>query len=506
MWCLLSYTLSFLPETYSMAGSKRKLSVLFVTSEIFPLIKTGGLADVSAALPNALQALGVDIRVLVPGYPDVLAAIKKKIDIVTWKILGQEVHVFEATLPQFEFPLIVASADIFSRPGNPYVDSNKNDWPDNALRFGILAHIGARLSCHANGLGWQPDIVHCNDWQTGLIPALLHFEKNTHAASLMTIHNLSFQGIFPSTFTQILGLPEESFNIEGVEYYNQLSFLKAGIYFADQLTTVSASYAQEIQTRAFGCGMHGLLSQRQDVLKGIVNGIDTKTWNPQQDIYLPFRYGPDSLQEKLKNKAALQSRIGLNISDGILFGIVSRLTAQKGLDLVLEVAPRIIKRGGQLAILGNGNIDLQQQFLALAKTNPRVVHIETGYDEALAHLIEAGADSFLMPSRFEPCGLNQMYSMHYGTPPIVRATGGLNDTVSDANPRTIENGGGTGFVFAESSVEDFWDAIQRAFNVYGNKALWQRLQQNGMNQDFSWQRSAREYFALYRTMLTPGSG
>ena len=484
-----------------MVGSKRKLSVLFVTSEIFPLVKTGGLADVSIALPNALQALGVDIRVLVPGYPDVLAAIKTKIDIVTWRILGEEVQVFSATLPQFAFPLIVASAKIFNRPGNPYVDSDKNDWPDNALRFGILAHVGARLASSEQGLDWRPDVVHCNDWQAGLIPALLYFGEHPHAASLMTIHNLSFQGIFPSAYTKILGLPEESFGVEGVEYYGQLSFLKAGIYFADQLTTVSASYAQEIQTRAFGCGMHGLLADRQDVLKGIVNGIDTKTWDPQHDIYLTHRYGPDSLQEKLKNKTALQSRLGLNISDGMLFGIVSRLTSQKGLDLVLEVAPRIIKRGGQLAILGNGNIELQQQFQALAKANSRVVHIETGYDEALAHFIEAGADSFLMPSRFEPCGLNQMYSMRYGTPPIVRATGGLNDTVSDANPRTIENGGGTGFVFSESTAEDFWDAIQRAFTVYGNKTLWRRLQQNGMNQDFSWQRSASEYLALYNTLV-----
>ena len=489
-----------------MAGSKRKLSVLFVTSEIFPLIKTGGLADVSAALPNALQALGVDIRVLVPGYPEVLAAIKKKIDIVTWKILGQDVDVFAATLPEFDFPLVVASAKIFNRPGNPYVDSDKNDWPDNALRFGTLAHVGARLSSYGNGLDWQPDIVHCNDWQAGLIPALLHFEEDAHAVSVMTIHNLSFQGIFPSAYTKILGLPERSFDIEGVEYYDQLSFLKAGIYFADQLTTVSASYAQEIQTRVFGCGMHGLLADRQDVLKGIVNGIDTKTWDPQHDVYLPQRYDSDSLQDKLKNKTALQSRLGLNISDGMLFGIVSRLTSQKGLDLVLEVAPRIVKRGGQLAILGNGNVDLQQQFQTLAKTNSRVVHVETGYDEALAHLIEAGADSFLMPSRFEPCGLNQMYSMRYGTPPIVRATGGLNDTVSDANPRTIENGSGTGFVFSESTAEDFWDAIQRAFNVYGNKTLWRRLQQNGMNQDFSWQRSAREYLALYNTMVTAATG
>ena len=482
-----------------MGRTKRKPKVLFVTSEIYPLIKTGGLADVSSALPSALKELDVDIRVMVPGYPAVLRAIKPT-SAFKFEKLGIAAKLISARYVEFNFPLYVVDADIYAREGNPYQDESKTDFADNALRFGLLCHAAAMM---ATGIPkvWQPDVVHCNDWQTGLVPALLRYADAKTVATVMTIHNLAFQGVFPAAVTFRLGLPKESFTMEGVEYYGQLSFLKAGLYFADRITTVSPGYAEEIQSVEFGCGLYGLLQARRNKLQGILNGIDSKVWDPEKDLHIAERYDVHSLDKKIKNKQALQQRFNLQ-NNGMLFGVVSRLTAQKGLDLVLAVAPALIAKGAQLVVLGSGDASLQQAFVALAKNHPGSVGIEHTYDEALAHRIEAGADSFLMPSRFEPCGLNQMYSMRYGTPPIARATGGLKDTVIDATEQTIRDGSATGFVFNNSTSTELWLALERAFFIYAQPQLWRQLQINGMRRDFSWQHSALRYLDLYKELIS----
>ena len=481
-----------------MGRTKRKPKVLFVTSEIYPLIKTGGLADVSSALPSALKELDADVRVMVPGYPAVLRAIERT-SAIQFEKLGIAANLILARYWEFNFPLYVVDADIYARDGNPYQDESKTDFPDNALRFGLLCHAATMVATPISKV-WRPDVVHCNDWQTGLVPALLSYTDAKSVATVMTIHNLAFQGVFPAALTLRLGLPIESFAMEGVEYYGQLSFLKAGLYFAHRITTVSPGYAEEIQSVEFGSGLHGLLQARRDHLQGILNGIDSKVWNPEEDPYIAQRYGIHSLDDKIKNKQALQQRFNLQ-SSGMLFGVVSRLTAQKGLDLVLAIAPALIAKGAQLVVLGSGDASLQQAFVALAKNHPGLVGIEQAYDEALAHRIEAGADSFLMPSRFEPCGLNQMYSMRYGTPPIARATGGLKDTVIDATEQTIGDGSATGFVFKKGTSTDLWLALERAFSIYKQPHLWRQLQINGMRRDFSWYHSAQRYLDLYKELI-----
>ncbi|MBY0473784.1 MAG: glycogen synthase GlgA [Nitrosomonas sp.] len=486
----------------------QELRVLFITSEVYPLCKTGGLGDVSAALPAALRALHSNVRLLLPGYPQVIAGVKYKSKVAEFNALSQfpPASLLSARLSLSKtekIPVFVIDCPgLYNREGGPYMDAFGRDWPDNALRFGLLSKIGAILASDASPIAWRPHIVHCNDWQSGLTPAYLHFHSGKKAATMMTIHNLAFQGIFPPGSAVQLGLPPDSFDINGVEYYGNLSFLKAGLYYADQITTVSPNYAKEIQIEPLGFGLQGLLAARRPDLIGIINGIATTEWDPTTDRHLVKNYSSKNLSDKAANKAALQRQMGLAVDATIpLFGVVSRLSHQKGIDLLIQIAPQLIKIPAQLVVLGSGNAELEHLLSMLAQTYPESIALHFGFNEALSHLVEAGIDSFLMPSRFEPCGLNQMYSQRYGTPPVVHATGGLLDTVVDCTPDTLANRTASGFVFYPMTADNLLGAIKRAVLAYHNKKTWQSLQKNGMAKDFSWHASATAYLTLYRMLL-----
>ncbi len=465
--------------------------VLFATSEAVPLIKTGGLADVSGALPAALREIGIDCRLLLPGYRPVLAALSGAREIARFDRLGgfADSVLLLGEMPGSTAPVYVLDAPAyFDREGGPYQGVDGIDHPDNAMRFALLSRVAALLCTDQSPLDWRPDLLHCHDWQTGLAPAYLHFAGRP-IPSVMTIHNLAFQGVFAPTLVELIGLPSESYAVAGIEYYGNISYLKAGLFYADRISTVSPTYAQEIQQEPLGMGMQGLLSSRASHLSGILNGIDTAEWNPSSDLHLPCEYSARAPASKKRCKAGLQDALHLDIApEAPLFGVVSRLTYQKGLDWIIQVAAGIVDRGGQLAVLGTGDKEIEAALRDLAARHPGQVSATIGYDEALSHRIEAGADFFLMPSRFEPCGLNQMYSLRYGAAPVVNATGGLKDTVDD---------GVTGFVLAEPSAHGLWQAIERALAAYADKTAWKRIVQAGMNRDFSWERSARDYQRLY---------
>ena len=484
--------------------AKRKLSVLFVTSESAPLVKTGGLADVSGSLPAALMGQGAEVRVLMPGYPAVMEGVKAKGRLATLPSMGElpGCQLLAGKLPGGVPLLIVDCPALYKRPGGPYQDITGKDWTDNDLRFGLLCHVAALLASSHSPISWRPRILHCNDWQAGLAPAYLHFMPGEKARTVMTIHNLAYQGVYPAVTLSRLGLPPSAFSTNGVEYYGNLSFLKGGLHYADHLTTVSPNYAQEIQRAPLGMGMQGLLAHRAHQLTGILNGIDTDAWDPESDPYIAKYYNSTRLPVKLENKRALQSRLGLQQQDDIaLVGTVGRFTHQKGFDLILECAQALIKLPVQLAILGSGDAPLQDAFLQLARAHPGKVGVQVGYDESLAHQIEAGADIFLMPSRFEPCGLNQMYSQRYGTPPVVHATGGLVDSVVDCTAKSVADKSATGFLFSPMTPEALLTGVGRALAAWRDKKFWRQLQKNGMARDFSWDASAQRYVALYESLV-----
>ncbi len=489
-------------------------SILFATSEMAPWVKTGGLGDVAAALPAALRRAGHDIRVLLPFYPALRQAFPKAKVIAELPALApalppSRLLIAKATEEADGLPLLLLDCpSLFERPGNPYVAADGNDWPDNAIRFGLLSRVAALLGQDASPLisklNWRPDVVHVNDWQTALAPAWLHYEGG--AASVVTVHNIAFQGCFDESLRHALGLPDAAWRFDGVEYHGLLSFLKAGLQLATRITTVSPSYAQEIQDPAFGYGLAPLLRHRRDALYGILNGIDPVLWNPATDPALAAphyaHYAANRLAAKRANKLALQQEMGLDpATDRPLFGVVSRLTEQKGLDLLLALGDALPELPAQLALLGSGDPGLQDGFLALAERLPGQVAAKLGFDETLAHRIEAGADCFLMPSRFEPCGLNQMYSLRYGTPPLVQATGGLADTVVDVNDATLADKTGNGFVMADGSIDALLQAMQRVTAAWQDKRLWQPIQQNGLRCDFSWRHAAVDYGRLYHDVL-----
>ncbi len=482
----------------------KPLRILFATPECAPWVKTGGLADVSAGLPFALEALGHDVRVLLPAYPSVLAAAEHRSPFFE---VPATAHFPACTLHQAPLPSgvpawLVNCPELFERDGGPYQDDDGVDWEDNALRFGQLARVAALLAGAANPLDWRPDVLHCNDWQTGLAPAYLHFAGGARAATVMTIHNLAFQGLFPPAEVARLGLPAAAFAIDGVEFWGRLSFLKGGLQYADAITTVSPGYAREIQDEPLGFGMHGLLAARRGVLHGIANGIDAVEWDPSSDRLIAQRYDADRLTSKAFNKEALQERLGLPDEPSVpLLGMVSRLTHQKGIDLAIEVAREIVGLPAQLVVLGSGERELEVALAALAKASAQRIAVRLGYDEPLAHLIEAGADMFLMPSRFEPCGLNQMYSQRYGTPPVARATGGLADTIVDATPAALADGTATGFLFEEETPVALLAAIERAIDLYREPKEWRQIQRAGMNTDFGWGTAARKYAEVYAGLL-----
>ena len=473
------------------AGSPR---VLFAAAELAPWMQSGGLGEVAATLPAALRAAGVDVRVLVPAYPGVRAALHDA------RVVAELAHpggaypaarLLAGGTPAGVPVFAVDCPPLYARDGDPYCDATGRDWPDNHLRFGLLSKLAARVALGLPGLRWTPQLVHCNDWHAGLAPAYLHFAGAAKARSVFTIHNIGYQGIFARDTLDDLALPLRAFAMDGVEYHGKISFLKAGIQYADALTTVSPNHAREIQGEQLGFGLGGLLRQRAAALTGILNGYDTARWNPATDMHLARRYDSTTLEMKAANKSALQRRVGLPVADDMpLLGVVSRLTPQKGLDLLLAVAREVRELPAQLVVLGSGDKTLEGEFAALAHDHPDHCAAVVGFDEALAHLIEAGADIFVMPSRYEPCGLNQMYSLRYGTPPVARATGGLADTVVDCDATTLAAGTATGFVFAEPTPQALLAALARAVDAWRDRAQWRRLQRNGMRVDFSWQATA----------------
>ncbi len=490
-----------MPATMSL----RRIKVLFVTSELHPLIKTGGLADVSASLPAALQAEGLDVRILLPGYSKVLTQLprtRKLALISNVSAYYPDCVLRRGRAPNGDVPLYLLDCPaLYQHENGPYQDSGGNDLPYNHVRFGMLGYAAALLAGPDSPLTWQPDIVHCNDWQSGLAPVYMNFMSGVTAKSVATIHNLAFQGIFPPETLSWLNLPPQSFHMNGIEYYGNVSFLKAALFYADRITTVSPTYAEEIQQEPLGMGLQGLLASRHADLTGILNGIDENEWNPASDPHLAAHYDQNNLNNKQKNKLALQKRMGLNVNVNVpLLGLVSRLTHQKGIDMLVDILPQLATRNCQLAILGSGDAANEKTLLQFAQTFPGKIAVKIGFDESLSHLITAGIDMFLMPSRFEPCGLNQMYSQHYGSPPIVSATGGLADTVTDSSASSIANKSASGIVLRELSASGLLEAIDRALSYFHQTPLWQNIQHAGMTRDFSWKASAQRYVELYQSL------
>lgn len=493
------------------------MRVLFVASEASPFAKTGGLADVVGALPNALARLGCDVTVVLPAYRDaVMNAAAHGLAFeptgmtfgVPLGTLSIEASILRSRLsakdgaPSSEV-LLVANDDCFDRPtlyGGPV------DYPDNAGRFTFFSRAAMELACRQE----RPfDVIHCHDWQTGLIPAyqkLLYqsWPMVSRARTVMTIHNMAYQGVFWQWDMLLTGLDWKYFNWEQMEFYGQLNLLKTGIVFADAITTVSPTYAREIQSAPGGCGLEGLLASRSDVLSGIVNGIDVDVWNPLTDPYIPRHYGVDSYTEgKYAAKVALAARLGHAAPDDRpLIAFVGRLAEQKGVDLVIELLGRLGGTGrAHFIVLGTGNDGIEESLRRMAASFPEAIDVVIGFDEGLAHLVQAAADMMLVPSRYEPCGLTQLYAMRYGAIPIVRATGGLVDTVVDTTPATLEAATATGFVFEAFDALALEHAVMRALDAHADAALWTSLVQRVMRQDWSWDSSAREYLALYERMV-----
>ncbi len=490
------------------------MKVLYVCTELFPLLKTGGLGDVGAALPPALRDAGCDVRVLLPGFPGIRAGVRPgRLPPATPLALPdgdgprlaslglpQPPSLQPATLPGSGLAAYVLDVRaLFDRPGNPYEDAHG----DNGIRFALLGWAAACL-----GLGldphWQPDVVHCHDWHTGLAPLYLRqmaLPGPPRAATVFTVHNLAYQGLFPRSLFGQLGLPDHLFGIDGVEFWDQVSFMKAGLQFADRITTVSPTYAREILGAEQGCGLDGLLRARSGVVSGILNGVDYQTWSPAHDPVLAQPYDWDSLENKGRAKAELQRKMGLQVRpDAMVVGVVSRLTEQKGLHLVEAVANELVAMGGQLAVLGAGDAPLEQAFLRAAARHPGQIAVDIGYNEPLAHAIMAGADAILVPSRFEPCGLTQLYGLRYGTLPLAHRVGGLADTVVDATARTLQAGQATGFVFDEFTTQALRGALRRAFELHAHPDSWANVQRTAMRQRFDWHEAAAQYVALYRSL------
>ena len=480
------------------------MQVLAVASEVYPLVKTGGLADVAAALPTALKAEGIETITLVPGYPEVLRALVEADEVLGYsRFYGGAARVLRGSAAGLEL-FVLDAPHLFARPGNPYVAPDGADWPDNAIRYAALGRAAAEIG-QGSIAQFAPLVVHAHDWQAGLTHAFLHYSGRPRPGTIMTVHNLAYQGQFPQAMLHDIGLPPESFAIDGVEYYGAIGFLKAGLQFADRITTVSPGYAVEIQHDEGGMGLGGLLRARSDVLSGIINGIDTSVWNPGTDPCIASRFGVSTLANRADNKAALQRRFDLPVSpDTLLLGLVSRMSWQKGLDLVLENMPVVLSEGMQLVLLGSGDPDLEAAYKAAAKSHRNQIGVVIGYDENLAHLIQAGVDALLVPSRFEPCGLTQLCALRYGAIPIVSRVGGLADTVIDANEIAVAGDVATGIQFWPVSSESLAGAVRRAKALFHDTPVWQRMQQNAMNVDVSWRNPARQYAGLYRKLARLG--
>ena len=472
-----------------------EIKVLAVTSEIYPLIKTGGLADVTGALPLALRRHGVATTTLVPGYPAVMAAIAKADQVLAFDdLFGGAARVLRAHSAGLDL-LVLDAPHLFDRPGNPYTGPDGGDWPDNAFRFGALSWVAARIALGA-AAGLVPDVIHGHDWQAGLAMAYLAYDgAGKRPPTVLTVHNLAYQGRFPPDLLERLRLPQRAFAMDGVEAYGMICFLKAGLQFADRITTVSPTYAQEIQTPDNGCGLDGLLRLRSAALSGIRNGIDVDIWNPMTDPHLASRFDAETLDTRAPNKAALQQHFKLKQDpERLLFAVVSRMAWQKGLDLLADAVPALVARGAQLAVLGTGDPDLERRLTALAQSHAGQVGCIVGYDEGLAHLIQAGADVLLLPSRFEPCGLTQLCAMRYGAMPIGSKVGGLADTIIDTGQTGAK---ATGLTFLPVTRESLETALRRAADLWSDRAVWRSIQLNGMQADVSWEKPAGDYARLF---------
>ena len=487
----------------------KSLRVLAIAAEIYPLIKIGELADVVGALPIALRSEGIEVRTLIPGYPAVLNSLGSVEGVIHLPdFFGADARLLRAT--SCELGLFVLDAPhLFARVGGPYLRPDGTEWPDNALRFAALARIGADI-----GLGvvpsFVPDIVHAHDWQAALTLAYLHYSnRRRRPATVMTVHNIAYQGVFPREVLAEIGLPQHSFTIHGVEYYGKIGFLKAGLYFADRITTISPGYAREILSDGGGMGLGGLLRERSRDLSGILNGVDTSIWDPATDPHIPGcfytdipgSFESDVLKNRAINKAALQRRLGLKVApDAFLLGVIAPLSRQKGLDLLFEYLSMAVGEGMQLAVLGSGERNLQYSYRAAAQANPASVSVTIGHDESLAHLIQAGADALVVPSRHEPCGLTQLCALRYGTVPIVSRVGGLDDTVVDARDVAARGGRQTGFKFGPVTSENLAGVLQQAHATFRDIAAWRRIQRNGMSTDVSWRNPASRYASLYASL------
>lgn len=488
------------------AGTRRR--VLHVASEVYPWIKTGGLADVAAALPHAMATLsaehpGLDVRLLVPGYRALLdAPLKPHLVAQFGPLFGAGmVRLFVGRLPDFAPRVYVIDAPSqYERAGDPYVGPDGQDWPDNLDRFALLSWVAAYLATGDLDPAWQADVLHAHDWHAALACAYLEALPGRRVGRVFTIHNLAFQGRFPLARFGNLRLAPRFNAADGLEFYGTLNCMKAGLVYADRLATVSPTYAREIQTAAFGNGLDGVLRSRADALSGILNGVDYETWNPQTDALLPANFSAERLDGKALCKRALREEFKLPATDGPVFGVVSRLTEQKGIDWVVQCAAHLAHHGAQLVVLGSGQRALEGTLGQIEQAHPHNVAVHFAYDEAMAHRIYAGSDVMLVPSRFEPCGLTQMYALAYGALPLVRVTGGLADTVVDAGIPAAPNDRGTGFAFAGEGATVLAECIDRAVLWWLRPAAWHGLQRRAMAERFTWTAAAQQYVALYRTL------
>jgi starch synthase len=483
--------------------------VLHAAAEVFPLVKTGGLADVVGALPQALIEQGADVRLVLPGFPEIAdAVLHQKLVATLGCVFGAgQVHLRLGQLPGSRVPVYVIDAPyLYRRKGGPYHASDGAEWSDNLQRFALLGWVAAHLAAGELDPQWVPQVLHAHDWHAALACAYVaaHPPSTASVATVYTVHNLAYQGLFPTADFPLLGLPSWFTSPQAMEFHGQLSFMKAGLKFARRVTTVSPTYAVEMTTHEFGCGLEGVIRARGGDVRGILNGVDPKVWNPATDTGIPARYtaalGERDVAAKARCKSALQAEVGLGPdARAPLFTVVSRLTPQKGLDLVLGALPALLHAGGQLALQGAGDVALESAFKEAAQAHPGRVAVRIGYDEAFAHRLIAGADAILVPSRFEPCGLTQLYGLRYGTVPVVRRAGGLADTVIDlgsAVPVT-ETYGPTGFVFDQPSAARLSEAIERTCEAYTEPQAWRALMRRGMARDSSWTSAARAYLSLY---------
>jgi starch synthase len=491
----------------SAAVAKRGYStmkILSVTSEIYPLIKTGGLADVTGSLPKALEELGVETTSLVPGYPRVMKKLANATTLMVFEdLLGARASLLHAKVDGLDL-FVLDAPSLYDRPGGPYVDAQGIDHPDNWRRFAVLSLAAAEIAGGALP-GWVPDLVHTHDWQSALTSVYMR-QNGCVTPVVITIHNMAFQGQYSADLLPHLGLPPEAYALNLLEYFGDISFLKGGLQTADAITTVSPTYAREILTPRFGMGLNGVLNEKVSVLRGIVNGIDLEVWDPANDPFLPQNYDINSLRRKRDNRQPLLERFGLEPDDGgPIFSAVSRIAWQKGIDMLAETADEVIHHGGRIIIFGQGDHAIEQALVDTASRYPGRMAVHIGYDEPTAHLIQGGSDAIVQPSRFEPCGLTQLYALRYGCVPVVSRTGGLSETIIDANDAAMSARVATGFQFHPVTTNGLRLALRRALHAYEEPKMWARLQNQGMKAKFSWERSAQQYAAVYDNVIGKAS-